>query len=138
MAQYINKSTLVAEIEKLMEKYSKYPTCNSYEEGLKDGRLIGYKDALYKINSLEVKDVDLDCNSWIPFMPSLDLPKERVTIAYKTNDERGIRYVYGHFQFCNGKCSMFWKDGNELPVSIKNENIVCWMPVKEVKAMKGE
>ena len=38
----------------------KCPTRNSYEEGLKDGRLIGYKDALHKINTLEVKEVDLD------------------------------------------------------------------------------
>lgn len=57
MAQYIDKSALLAEIERLIEKYSGCPTRNSYEEGLKGGRLIGYKDALYKINTLEVKDV---------------------------------------------------------------------------------
>lgn len=60
MAQYIDKDALVAEIENLENKYKKCPTRNSYEEGLKDGRLIGYKDALWKINSLEVKDMDLD------------------------------------------------------------------------------
>lgn len=60
MAQYIDKVALVAEIEKLMEDYSKYPTRNVYEDGLKDGRLIGYKDALYKINTLEVKEVELE------------------------------------------------------------------------------
>ena len=60
MAQYIDKSALVAEIEKLMNNYSELPTRNDYEDGLKDGRLIGYKDALYKINSLEVKDMNLE------------------------------------------------------------------------------
>ena len=59
MAQYIDKSALVAEIESLENIYKKCPTRNSYEEGLIDGRLIGYKDALYIINTLEVKEVDL-------------------------------------------------------------------------------
>ena len=56
----IDKDTLVSEIEKLTKTYSELPTRNPYEDGLKDGRLIGYKDALYKINTLEVKEVDLD------------------------------------------------------------------------------
>ena len=60
MEQYIPKSALVAEIENLENTYKKCPTRNSYEEGLKDGRLIGYKDALYKINTLEVKEGDLE------------------------------------------------------------------------------
>ena len=54
MVQYIDKSALVAEIENLVSTYKKCPTRNSYEDGLKDGRLIGYKDALDKINILEV------------------------------------------------------------------------------------
>lgn len=54
----IDKSALVAEIENLENTYKKCPTRNSYEDGLKDGRLIGYKDALYEINTLEVKEVD--------------------------------------------------------------------------------
>jgi len=56
----IDKDALVAEIENLNSTYKKCPTRNSYEEGLKDGRLIGYKDALHKISTLEVKEVDLD------------------------------------------------------------------------------
>lgn len=66
MEQYISKSVLVAEIENLENTYKKCPTRNSYEEGLKDGRLIGYKDALHKINTLEVKEVDLEeeINHW--------------------------------------------------------------------------
>ena len=58
MAQYIDKSALVAEIENLVNTYKKCPTRNSYEDGLKDGRLIGYEDALHKINTLEVKKAD--------------------------------------------------------------------------------
>lgn len=56
MAQYIDKDALAVEIENLENTYKKCPTRNSYEEGLKDGRLIGYKDALHKINTLEVKE----------------------------------------------------------------------------------
>ena len=60
MPHLIDKSALVAEIENLENKYKKCPARNSYEEGLKNGRLIGYKDALHKINTIEVKEVDLE------------------------------------------------------------------------------
>ena len=132
MKEYIDKSALVAEIKERIETQNK-----GYANG-DDRRSDALEVLLHDIDTLEVKEADLDCNSWIPFMPSSDLPKDRVTVAYKTNDERDIRYAYGHFQFRNGNCSMFWKDGNELPATIKNEDIVCWMPVKEVKAQKGE
>ena len=56
MAHLIDKDALIAEIEKLRKEYAQCPTRNSYEEGLKDGRLIGYIDALHKIDALEVKD----------------------------------------------------------------------------------
>lgn len=57
----IDKDAFVAEIKNLENAYKKIPTSyNSYEEGLKEGRLIGYKDALHKINTLEVKEVDLE------------------------------------------------------------------------------
>ena len=56
--ELIDKSALVAEIKNLENTYKKCPTRNSYEEGLKDGRLIGYKDALHKIDTLEVKEVN--------------------------------------------------------------------------------
>ena len=68
-------------------------------------------------------------NGWIKFVPSLDLPKERVSIAYDTHDERGVRYAYGYFQFYNGTCGCFWKDGNEQPKVVKAEDIKYWMPV---------
>ena len=60
MPQYINKAAAVAEIEKLQKRYSECKTRNIYEEGLKEGRLIGYKDALHKLGIIEVKDVDLE------------------------------------------------------------------------------
>ena len=56
----IDKDALVTGIENLENTYKKCPTRNSYEEGLKVGRLIGYKDALHKINTLDVKEVDLE------------------------------------------------------------------------------
>ena len=68
-------------------------------------------------------------NKWIKFYPSLKLPKERVSIAYATHDERGYRFAYGYFQFYNGTCGCFWKDGNEQPKVVKAEDIKYWMPV---------
>ena len=58
MKQYILKDALVEEIKNLETTYKICPTRNSYEEGLKNGRLIGYKDALHKIDTLKVKDID--------------------------------------------------------------------------------
>lgn len=68
-------------------------------------------------------------NYWIKFVPSLNLPKERVSIAYDKHDERGVRYAYGYFQFYNGTCGCFLKDGNERPKIVKAEDIKYWMPV---------
>lgn len=68
-------------------------------------------------------------SKWIKFYPSLDLPKERVSIAYDTHDDRGYRFAYGHFQFYNGTCGCFWKDGNEQPKVVKAEDIKYWMPI---------
>lgn len=56
----IDKAAVVAEIERLEERYASCPTRNNYENGLKEGRLIGYKDVLNKIRTLEVKEVDLE------------------------------------------------------------------------------
>ena len=58
--ELIDKSAVVAEIEKLQKVYSKLSTRNNYEDGLKGGRLIGYKDVLHRINNLEVEEVDLE------------------------------------------------------------------------------
>ena len=58
MKELIDKSALVAEIEKMFKSYSECDVCNSYELGLKEGRLRGYRDSLKKINNLKVKEVD--------------------------------------------------------------------------------
>lgn len=57
MKQYIDKAAVVSEIEKLKERYGSCHTRNNYEAGLKEGRLIGYKDVLNKIYTLDVKEV---------------------------------------------------------------------------------
>jgi hypothetical protein len=77
-------------------------------------------------------------NGWIKFVPSLDLPKERVSIAYDTHDERGYRFAYGYFQFHNGTCSSFWKDGNEQPKAVKVDDIKYWMPIPSFDSMQEE
>lgn len=56
MEQYINKDAIIAEIRKLQERYSEFQPRNTYEEGLKEGRLTGYKDALFKLDTFEVKE----------------------------------------------------------------------------------
>ena len=69
MTQYIDKDAAVAEIKKLQKHYGEAQTRNIYEEGLKEGRLIGYRDALHKLDTLEVKNVDLEKeidNIWNP------------------------------------------------------------------------
>lgn len=77
-------------------------------------------------------------NCWIKFVPSLDLPKERVSIAYDTHDERRVRYAYGYFQFHGGTCTMFWKDGNEQPKSVKAADILYWMPIPSFDSIRDE
>lgn len=76
MKQYIDKSALVAEIEKLMNHFKTCQTLNSYEDGLKEGRLIGYEDALDKINTIEVKEVDLEkeVEDWVKTGPHTSYP----------------------------------------------------------------
>ena len=58
--QLIDKAAVVAEMKKLQKRYSEAQTRNIYEEGLKEGRLIGYKDTLHKLDTIEMKEVDLD------------------------------------------------------------------------------
>ena len=85
--------------------------------------------------------IDLDMtteekpNTWQRFAPSNSLPKERVTIAYDTHDERKVRYAYGYFQFNfskNGEFCGFAKDGNEQPKRVKTEDILYWKPLEEL------
>ena len=85
MTHLIDKDTVVTEIENLENTYKKCPTRNSYEEGLKNGRLIGYKDALHKINTLETKEVDLEKE-----LENL-LEKEKTFVT----DNREVKYYNG-------------------------------------------
>lgn len=62
--ELINKTALVAEIERLRKVYKQCPTRSNYEDGLKESRLIGYKDALDKINKLDVVDEDAIKCDW--------------------------------------------------------------------------
>lgn len=55
MAQYIDKDALVAEIERRLRELSQLEKA-SYEIGLYDA----YKIVLYFLDTLEVKDVDLE------------------------------------------------------------------------------
>ena len=75
MKQYILKSALAVEIERLLRKYSLCTTHTDYEKGLKEGRLIGYKDVLFKVNTSETKEVDLDSEItlWANAIPEIQL-----------------------------------------------------------------
>lgn len=83
MKQLIDKSTLVAEIEGLMSHFKACQTLNSYEDGLKEGRLIGYEDALYKINALEVKESDETAEAFA-----------RIIRANLTGIDRDVQYKF--------------------------------------------
>lgn len=63
MAQYIDKSALVAEIERRINRNNEKAA--SYSSGSESDYLCRVKEAVYKdlisfINTLEVKDVDLE------------------------------------------------------------------------------
>ena len=53
MKKYIDADRLRAEIETLKEKYGSCVVNNAVEGGYKNGRLIGYEDALNKIKKLQ-------------------------------------------------------------------------------------
>ena len=93
----IDKSALVAEIDNLENTYKKCPTHNSYEEGLKDGRLIGYKDALHKINTLEVKEVDLDFQHFVKELAEVYALPASITENTKENPLNWEYAIAKHF-----------------------------------------
>lgn len=78
MGNLIDKAILTAEIEALKERYRKIKIRNDYEDGLKDGRLIGYEDTLYKINTIDVKDGDVTNikNEWSPSKKQMESLKD--------------------------------------------------------------
>ena len=103
----IDKDALVAEIDVLENRYQKCPTRNTYEDGLKDGRLIGYKDTLYKINTLEVIEEDetliekacewivrnMDDYIYVVYDTATGMPTNEAHIADKKVVEDFIEYM---------------------------------------------
>jgi len=60
MKQYIDKDDLVAEIERRKRTISTNSFLSEYEAGCNDGRENAYDDILSFLNTLEVKEVDLE------------------------------------------------------------------------------
>lgn len=58
MEQYINKDTLVARIKKL--KMDIGNIFNEYDEGFWEGRTTAFDDVICALDTLEVKEVDLE------------------------------------------------------------------------------
>jgi len=65
MITYINTDRLRAEIENLIEKYSSVEAKGPILEGYKSGRLIGYRDTINKLNSLQQEQPDIDLEKFI-------------------------------------------------------------------------
>lgn len=61
MVHLIDKDALVAKIENLENTYKKCLTRNSYEDGLREGRLIGYFAILTPSPYFKVINID-GCN----------------------------------------------------------------------------
>lgn len=102
MKQYIDKSKIIAEIERLMNHFKTCQTLNSYEDGLKEGRFIGYEDALYKINSLETKEMR---DIWHDVSERPELEQPLLIVMNGTYKDFRNRYRIG----CYGK------RGNDIP-----------------------
>lgn len=77
MAQYIDKATVVAEIEKRMKKYATIDVGNSSElEALYGAKCKALMEILSFLNTLEVKEVDLDeeIENWVKIGPHTSYP----------------------------------------------------------------
>jgi hypothetical protein len=80
MAQYIDKAAAIAEIKKLQERSRQTKTCNEFENGLRQGRLLGYLDALHKLDSAEVQEEKQNLESFSTEELNAEI-KRRVEIA---------------------------------------------------------
>ena len=90
MEQYINKSALVAEIDRKIEAHKEtLKNCDSsISETVLKGSMSAYLNLLHFIGTLEVKEVDLD--------NELDFVKD--AYYYFTSDERSsMKKVAEHF-----------------------------------------
>ena len=82
MAQYIDKDTLVAEIEKLKGKVSDSSSyCNGWQHALRMLEI--------ELNTLEVKEVDLEkeLDEWIKYGPHTNYPWCTIPDAIKITAE---------------------------------------------------
>lgn len=60
MIKYIDADRFRVEIENLIERYSSIKAKGVLQEGYKGGRLIGYKDTLNKLDSLQQEQQEID------------------------------------------------------------------------------
>ena len=72
--KYIDADCLRAEIENLIKKYSSVEAKGPILEGYKGGRLIGYRDAINKLNSLQKEQSEIDLEK---FTEKMDAWKAR-------------------------------------------------------------
>lgn len=109
MAQYIEKSALVAEIDNWKQHTLKcgYAGQGEYEEGNKQGRLDTCEKILSFLETLEVKDVDLEIEQRMKECPY----RQVVCTMYESK-----------ILECKGACS--W--------------VADYPKLKELKAQKGE
>jgi uncharacterized protein YbaR (Trm112 family) len=123
MAQYIEKSALLAEIDRLVNNYDK---ALDYEAAL--------EDVLDFIDTLEVKEVDLN--------EEIELVKgdyEQVDVAWNNDFD----YIAKHFfelglrsTITEEDCKLIWNIGDEIPCMTEEEFFKELL--RRYKAHKGE
>ncbi len=84
MKQYIDKSALVAEIERLRINYGCF---SEYDMGFSEGRSSAFDEVLSFLDALEVKEVNLE--------------KELISWHKKHFKKEGTFEKYGGFYFAN-------------------------------------
>lgn len=92
MTQYIPKSALVAEIENCINRCNiKKQSCpvNTQVEAICDNKICAYKELLSFINTLEVKEVNLEkeLDEWMRYGPHTSYPWCTIPDAVKITAE---------------------------------------------------
>jgi len=140
MELYISKSALLAEIESLLDK-GKYH--EEYDCAYRDGN----NSALYalkgKVNSLEVKEVDLDFQ-W--FAKEMDAVFALPSSETENTEEEPLNWEYAiakHFfelgllsTITEEDCKLIWNIGDDLPYMPEEEFFKELL--NRFKAQKGE
>lgn len=153
MAQYIDKSALVAEIEKCINKCNeKKHSCpvNTQVEAICNNKINAYNEVISHLNTLEVKEVDLYNNGWI------DCTKQMPPEKKQTSDT-----LQGHREWTESDLVLAWDSMYGCRVDVtKNgkwmseqrsgytgqvvHGIIAWRPIPEfseellLKTQKGE